>query len=555
MFLRRLTCAVLFLLFLIQPYLHSQEAFVIDKYVVEMSLKEDASMLLNETIAVRFKEKKHGIIREIPLQGKFRSHSQSIKVSDIDIEGMKYTTSTSRGNKIIKIGDKSKYVNGKQEYRISFKADNGLLHFKDHEELYWTIIGPKWDTDITNANFVIHLPKAIQLSADDIQVFSGDVGENTSYGTIAQKDQNTIEGKSLTTLGKGKALTVGIKFPKGYFFESAISTEVPIEKVTEKRNWLRGLGTLPLPLLGLGALIFAFFRKGRRASSLVREITTHPPEHMTSAEVGTFYDRCANDRDLLSLLPKWGKEGLMKVKYVDDDIYLEKIEAIPRERPNYEEYLFENLFADDDLVFLDDLKYKFFSKFAKAKSMLSNGIDPGLYDDQAIKMFHGWRIILLSALALVCAAIFIYFGHIITAIGFVIFGLIAFITRFVTPKKSDRGERLHNRLINFKRTLSSMNDQQLSDLTDEDLGYIEKVYPYIVAFGIDEEFTKLLSSLSIKPPDWYYSEGEEQVGYNDIGYSKMQSSMTTPPVADSSSSSFGGGSSGGGFSGGGGSSW
>ena len=163
----------IFLLLLLLPFtILSQGGFTITNYHVDVTLDDTGTALIEETIQLRFDEKRRGIIREIPTRGKFKGHTQSIKISDVQVENWKFTTKPG-SNYEIKIGDKDTFISGNQEYKIKFTASNGILNFKDHEEFYWTLIGDDWNADIINATYSITLPKEVDLTKDDYQIFAG----------------------------------------------------------------------------------------------------------------------------------------------------------------------------------------------------------------------------------------------------------------------------------------------------------------------------------------------------------------------------------------------
>ena len=554
------------LVLLFSSFAYTQGGYTIQNFHIDVVLTENGKAHFTETIDVKFSEKRRGIIREIPTIGNFKGHKQSIWLEDLHVANDRFSV-TQGADYIIKIGDKNKYITGEKQYIISYTATNGLLNFEDHEEFYWNLFGAKWDTDIKNSTFTITLPKDLEMSEEDYHVFSGRAGESTEYGSITKKGRK-ISGKGLTTLGKGRALSVGLKFPKTYFFKQETKkTSKGQRTIVEPVSVFSKDKSFPLPIfLGLGFL-FSFFNWGRNKKNNPLQERYYPPNEMSPAEVGTYYDYTVHNRDLLSLIPFWGERGLLKVR-VDarskhNEIYLEKQMEIALDAPAHEKYFFENVFASGDIVYVDDLKETMYKETQISKSMLKEEIlDKQLYDQEAVRIFHSTPMLIASFLSFIAAAVCIAkFQWIPTGIGFIVLGLILFVTKMSRPKRSEKGQRLHDQLVEFKNTVKAPNDSNLLEISEKDPRYFDKIFPYAVAFGLDKGWLKSFEDIGVKP-DWYYYQDGRQFGYgefsNDFNLKKIQNNIVIPPQASGGSSSFGGsggGFSGGGFGGGGGSSW
>ncbi len=539
--------------------LFAQGGFTITNYHVEVNLDNEGTAFIEETIDVRFDKERRGIIRKIPTRGKFKGHKQSLKITDVKVEGWKFATNLGSDYEI-KIGDPNEYILGNHSYKINYKASNGILNYENHEEFYWTLIGGDWKADIINSSYNITLPQNVELTKDDFQIFSGKVGETTSFGTI-EKEGRTFSGKALSTLGNGKALTVGLRLPKGYFFgqeQDKISTLAPPKVYPKDR-------TFPLPiLLGL-SFLGAFLAWGRNRKERPSQSRYYPPNEMSSAEVGTYYDFTVHSRDLLSLIPYWGEKGYIKVRVHptsrSNDIYLEKQKNLPVTAPDHERYFFDHIFAYDDVVYIDELEEDFYNEYLNSKKILKEEIlEKKLYDNQAVKTFHSYYSFIAAGLIGTLGVLsIVLFQWIATGMALFALALLIFVIKFLRPKRSFEGQLLHQQLEEFKSTVKNPNQEELLRIVDKDPRYFDKIFPYAVAFGLDKQWLKSFQKIGSKP-DWYYYDDHRSFTYgdfsNDFNLKKIQNKMIVPPQASSDSSSFGGGGfSGGGFGGGGGSSW
>ncbi len=562
----------LVLIFNVLPYLGAQSPYSISNYHVKMDIQENGAIHIQELIDVDFREKRRGIIREIPFKGNINNHLQTLEFSNIEVVGDPFKAYSEKGQQKIRIGKSDKFITGKKSYDIRYTAINGILNLEEYDELYWNVIGDKWDCEIRNASFEINLPKNAELTQDDLIVFSGTYGKNSQYGKIEKTGPQKIEGQSLVTLGKGKALSVGVKLPNEFFnwgapAKAQAKNKTAATEETSKDMWSFNKGVFaPLAIL-LGFVGF-FFRNGRNRRQYPPAERYYPPEDMTAAEVGTFFDFKANDRDLMSVIPSWGAKNIVKVKAIDiegrTDIYLEMQNELPPNAPVYEKALFDKLFASSSVVFIDDLKYVFFQDFQMAKKTLSDSIDPGLYDETSMKFFHSNITIFVGALCVLAGILLAaVLGQLWTGIATSVLGAVIIGISSMEPKFSERGRILHNQLNELFHTLTHPDPAKLAAIDQKDPKYLEKVFPFVVAFGIENKFQENFNALTSQPPEWFYYHDGRTSTYSDFGrdfrINEMQKAMVTPPIVDSSSSSFGGSSdggfSGGGFGGGGGSSW
>src|SRR5690242_12956231 len=189
--------AAILLLVCACKYLQAQEAFTINRYNVKLKVNKDASLDITENLDVHFLENTHGIIRSIPYQypmeklpagvdqAERQMHANGytrIFVENIKVPGYDFSVSKSGDYENIKIGSAEKYVNGDQHYTIKYTILNAINFFKNHSELYFNLIGIKWDTEIDSVDFQIELPKAL---ADTPYYF-------VATGVLGSKENKTV---------------------------------------------------------------------------------------------------------------------------------------------------------------------------------------------------------------------------------------------------------------------------------------------------------------------------------------------------------------------------
>ncbi len=556
--------SLIFSFFLVLQHSYAQNDFTINDYSIEIDVLESGELKITEKIEVRFDKKRRGIIRKIPLVGKLNGHKQEMHLDEITVNHP--FSEKKRGQYLeIKIGEKNTYLKGLQNYEISYKASNAILNFDENYEIYWTLIGPEWDVDILASNYVINIPDEIKLQDGDFQIFSGKSGSNSDYASIGFTDSK-VQGESLITLGKGKGLTIGIKLPKNALniTEQPMITNKPEE--TANTSLLTQYGFI-LPVGLIFALLGSYLKFGKNKSDYIEEKIYYPPNNFSPSEVGTYIDSTVNNRDLISLIPYWANQSIIKIQSnrnsrLNPEIYLERIGELSQDAKESEHYFFNQLFYTGDVVFIDDLKHLFYKEFAKAKTKLKKEIlTESFYDETAVKKFHSNKMWIFVSLAIIAGVTsIVLLNGVVLGMCFFAFGITLIIVRFLPPKRSNEGQNIYLQLEAFKDTIDNPDPEELFRITEKDPNYFDKIFPYAVALGLDKKWLIAFKDIAKTAPAWfYYSDGTPAIYSDfsrDFNMKIFHKNLATTPSADPSSSSFGGGGSvGGGFGGGGGSSW
>ena len=173
--------------------------------MLTIKVNKDASLDIAEKIDVHFTESRHGIIRKIPYKYQIQPlppNSEKAErqlesggytrtmVEDINVPGWNYDVSNDGDYKSIKIGSSDKYVEGDQQYVITYRILNAINFFKDHSELYFNVIGNQWETTISSVNFSIELYQPLPDTSDYF-VATG------SYGSRENKTITKWEGNNI----------------------------------------------------------------------------------------------------------------------------------------------------------------------------------------------------------------------------------------------------------------------------------------------------------------------------------------------------------------------
>ncbi len=572
----KLIFRILLCLLFVNTLQAQEEYFVIKNFDVQIEVNKDAYFDIIETIEVEFSEKRRGIFRNIPYRFTNDGQDVKIKINNIDVDNWKFKKSNKNGLMAIRIGDENKFVEGRQEFVIRYRVYDAFIWVDDHIEFYWNMTGDQWNTPIENFAYAIKFPEGISIDKNDYIVFTGAFGQAGNDATAKFRGQN-LYGKATRQLNPREGVTIAVNLPKG-----SITNTTPGMNPdgTPKSFWEKN------SLLGIPAALIAFFswfwfKLGRNPKiKLTDEAIYYPPQGYSPAEMGTLIDNQANNHDIISLLPWWAEQGYLSIRNRPTEseeglnMRLEKIKDLPTDTPTYQQTVFNKLFAEKEVVYLNEFTNIFYRSMAQAKSQIKDILkEHELYDRSSYRIFHsGWMIAAFFIFVGLGIASMVFFQQIIPGITMMVIGFFAFITHFLSPKLSDYGRDLMGQLHSFRETIKHPDRDAISAILEKDPKYFEYIFPYAIAFDLDSKWLKQTDGL-FAAPIWYgyyghdHSHGQmtnSQPSFQSFteGFQprEIQQVFTSSPVPDSSSGSsggggFSGGSSGGGFGGGGGGSW
>ncbi len=295
---------------------YSGYAYLIDRYDIDVTVNENNTLDITESIDAYFNVSKHGIIRMIPLKNKVvrlngTSSSNRAIIGNISVNA-DFSTSFADGNKVLTIGDPNVTLTGAKSYTIGYSYNLGKDTGKDYDELYFNLIGDSWDTAIGNVTFSIAMPKAFE--AEMIGFSSGQYGSTDSTGIQYQVNGTVITGSYDGILNPGEALTIRVQLPEGYF----VNTGYTVDLMT--------LLAFAVPIL-FALIAFFLWVKFGKDDHVVETVEFYPPEGFNSAELGYLYKGSAETKDVISLLIYLANKGYLKISEVEEHSLFAKSKA------------------------------------------------------------------------------------------------------------------------------------------------------------------------------------------------------------------------------------
>ena len=358
--------------------------YTIRDYHVDAVLQKNNVLDITETIQVHFNKKRHGIYRNIPTHmyvnrvaeedvnkktatsGRVMDYAN--KIRNLSVDGWKYDTEYEDGNYVIRIGDEDTLVEGDQTYQISYRyvmPDDRITY---NDFLFYSILGTGWKTTIKHFSFNLSFVKALpEESQSALQVYSGKLGNYGNELHVMYDLSSTDITGEVYDIAPNQAVTIFTNLPEGYYEGARKTPSLPFK-----------IALVLTIVLAVIMLAVEFLKKDKPP---VQTIEFHPPEGMSSAEVGTIIDESADDIDIMSLLPWWADQGYLMMEEVPDKkgrtgkhghFRLHRLRPLPEDAPDYQRTLFKALFPKDkEVADLSKLKNKFAKRFDKAKNQLT----------------------------------------------------------------------------------------------------------------------------------------------------------------------------------------
>jgi uncharacterized membrane protein len=551
--------------------------FTIDKFHSDITIHEDSSFIVKETIEVSFERPRHGIYREIPFKytdefGKVVvTPTRVLSVTDDSGKSWKYQVKKMGPMIYIRIGDPKRFVERRQTYVITYEVENAILFFNDRDELYWNVTGNYWKAPIKETSVDVSLvtkKKSKNLWATGYTGHYGSKESECEYETY----ENGSKFFSKRRLNQSEGMTIAFGWDKGLVFPPS-SWKRFFWGLNLQENWV-----FLLPIFSFLYMFSLWYRKGR--DPRVRESVTvmyEPPKFdnkpITPAEVGTLVDEKLDPRDITSTIIGLAVKGYIKIEetkkegllFEKTDYYLKKVKEYDANLSPFEIELMKSLFSiAPPRLLVSSLKNKFYTHLPILKKTLHGELIRKKYflnDPEKVRNSYRLAGILIAvfgsfALGFLTPSSFGrgFFAGIFTGLSVLAFGR-------VMPAKTRAGASAYMDILGFQEFLNRAEKERLERMGDKDL--FSKFLPYAIALDVADNWAEAFEGIYQNPPDWYVSP----MGFRTFSpyafshslnsvTSSLGSAMFSAPRSSSGGGGFGGGgSSGGGFGGGGGGSW
>ncbi|MGA7695255.1 MAG: DUF2207 domain-containing protein, partial [Candidatus Sulfotelmatobacter sp.] len=279
-----------------------------------ITVNEDGSALVNETITLAFDGEWHGIRRSIPIEypgpdgTNYQLFIDITSITDESGAKLKYDSSTSGAYRDLKIYIPNA-VDAARTVEIAYRVRNGTRFFDDHDEFYWNVTGNDWPVPIDHASASIHFPDGASGSLR-AQAFTGVYG-STERDATAKVEGAAAEFETTNPLPMRGGMTIDVYVAKGILKEPG--------RLTKLFWFLGGNPATFLPLVTLAVMLVLWWYKGRDPNPGMSVAPMYePPEGFSPAECGTLLDDRIHPRDITSTIVDLAVRGFLKIEEVED---------------------------------------------------------------------------------------------------------------------------------------------------------------------------------------------------------------------------------------------
>lgn len=552
--------------------------FTVTRFASDQTLTnsdKQGQLHIVERINVAFTDYNHGILRAIPTS--YKKHQLQVHVNRVSSDSgapTLYTTTNENSNLVLKIGDANRTITGRQEYTIDYTVRNVISFYPDHDELYWDVNGNQWQQRFLSVSTTLHLPQGLRLSAATPQCYVGSYGSTDQHCSIAASDNaRTLEAKSLRVLSPTETLTTVVGFQKGYFAPSTI-----IDTLGEYSAGAVAF-FVPFILLAVPAGIY-WYKRGRDPKNRTTIVPEYEaPDGLKPIEVGTVLDFKTDNSDITATIIDLAIRGYVKIIEENKKRLLlghklvytfELRNADTTGLTTYELTLLQAIFGVGYAAGqqVDATQLPMLAKETTTiRTQVSDGlVEKGYFRSNPFTLlttYHGFAIGALVILAFGMGVIHVGAP---AWIGLAAGAAVAFLFLHFVPSRTLKGVEAKRRILGLKLFLQVTETERLKQMQAPNAPYaanahqpvktvelFEKLLPYAMVLGVENEWAKQFEKLYTTPPDWYSGNWTT---FNAVYLASslsgpLSTTVTTAftPSGNSSSSGFGGG---GGFSGGGG---
>ena len=543
----------------------------ITNFAVDAILRADSTLDVTETISYDFGTNvRHGIFRDIPIiytDGDDKEYRPTVTFMSAEQDGLPATVSriASASQLTIKLGNASKTISGPHKYVIHYNIHPIMQLGDGHDVFKFNVTGNGWKVPIDTATVHVTLPGG--ASALAANCFAGRAGAKEHNCTVSNSGQ-VIDASTAAPLGQGDGLSLFADIPTGAI-SGYLQAYVPPKPnpLFELLAIIAGLsvaaGVIQMIMTALAE------RKLRNSRTIVAEYDA--PDTLRPAELGLLADNKSGMPEITATLIDLAVRGYLRIEQTRKKGLLNaakytfhRLQARDALEP-YEQKLVDALFGDEDTVELKNVNR---TTMAAAVSEIHIQVGDRMKDrGWYFKRPSVWRFG-VPAVILGIAGVTQQFAFAVAFITGPVFALITVGLSAVAIYllRQPTGMTLSGavewaKVQGFKEYLTVAEKDRLkfSDAPDKTPERFNKLLPFAVALGVEQDWAKQFEGIDVAPATGWYG------GYDPTVFSAayLASSLSSDfsqgvasnfsPVSSSGSSS--GGFSGGGFGGGGGGSW
>lgn len=546
---------------------HAEE-WTIDAFHSDITIEENTTLDVTETIEVTFEEERRGIFRDIPyhyrdaLGQPYTMHLRVHSVTDVLGKPHPYVLQYDQGEFVrIRVGDADTWITGKQTYVIHYTAQRAFLLQEEGAiiEFPWNITGT-WDVPLNNVSASVSLPD----SPLETICFTGVQGSIQQDCTITEHGASLSISPITRNLPLYHQLTYAVQLP-------AASLTLP-SQLQYLLWYLQDNYILVYAGLMIMTITVLWWRYGKDYPLDTIMPRWEVPEDMTPFHTHLLRKETLPARQLPAGIIYLATRGFLTISKVEGGKHyiLKKSDRAPDSLPPAEQKLYEGIFGTKDEVSTSDLRKKFYVHISGITDAANEDVVKRgwfYYNPSAVLglyMIAGGLLTMLGAIWAIAIEQGVAFLVVVAA------GIYWMVFSFCMPKKTREGRRRDAEILGLREYIQRADTLRLKikNPPGHTRNEFDRLLPYAMALGLEEAWAKQFEDVLETAPTWI--EGDASTftksaflgslrTFADVSKESLTiapSSSTSSSYSSSGGSSFGGGGfSGGGFGGGGGGSW
>ncbi len=521
----------------------------------EIRIQTDASMLVTETIRVRAEGQQiqRGIFRDFPTRYNDRFGNNIVVDFEMFTASRDGVLETWRVENIsngvrIYLGNADVFLQpGEYSYAISYRTNQQIGYFADHDELYWNVTGNGWAFQILQASATVTLPRNIAATDLTMEGYTGRFGAS-GQAYIASVQDGSASIQTTATLPGGAGLTLAMTWPKGVIVEPTA-----VERFSYLLVDNRGLLIALLTLLAATTYLYLAWSRVERDPQTGTIFPHYTPHKGYSPASARYISKMRYDMQVFTAaVINLAVKGYLQITKGQKDYVLSKTFSKTHLAAG-EQVIIDKLFSENEVVELNEENHKIVMSAIKGHRKALRRDYLGVY------FAKNSSFLIPSALgALVMVGVIAVLDALTIAVS-IIFGVIAGLHglfAYLLKASSVRGRVLIDKLEGFKLYLevAEEDDLNLRHPPDKTPELFEQMLPYAIALGVAEAWSEKFTAVFLKlqsqtgvayHPYWYRGHFDIQ-HMNDFSsdvsssMSSVISSASTPPGSSSGAGGGGG---------------
>ncbi len=540
------------------------DSIKIEKYHVEMDIREDRKVEVNEKITVTFLKRGLSMFyRSLPIEtARYENISVKCEGNDEFSYYIEDNPDMSGFFDINCVGNADK--DKTWTYEIAYTMENGRGAGTSENGMRIDVIPFGFTVDLHNISGTVRFPHAVTADSCILRSNYGSDKEDTTLNKKISDGGKTLTfSKSVLPVQYNSAfdesvaqgVTVDFTFTDGRF-----------KSYTFTRLFTDGIWKVLLVGLGFAGLSVAVLFLTRKKREIITTVNITAPDNMPPMKMGKILDGTVNNEDITSMIYYFAHKGYLTIDFSDeDDPKLNKqVAELPENAEIYEKTLFKGLFKKDNIVSVSELQYHFYESVEKAKmqipavkmydkksvfgyilggvfallsaffsmwSLSSARLGSGYIDGASFVLAipvavilligfvrenyrYKWKkmamlgtLLALFAIAILFILLFVFMlcNHFSTEYEKLFASVLSFACVFVTLKAISRREdyvETLGQILGFKDFIVYTEEDKIKVMLEENPELYYKVLPYAQVLGVTNEWEKKFENILIEPPQW-----------------------------------------------------